>query len=265
MCGIAGFSLAPDHGLDTTAIARVLIAGILERGRDAAGYAYRTPGGPIVVRKDSRPPAQFIECVEIDPAATEAILHIRDYTKGVPGINDNNHPVRWGRVVGVHNGHLTNDDELFELFGQPRSTPQITVDSEAIMMLTDVLGNLDAALEQVQGAAAVALLHEERPGVLHLARRSRRPLVLGRTRQGGALFFASTRSALELVADGTGLKLQYEDVAEGTAIDVVAGDEIARRHFKVSGWLGHKVSNYPHAPEKRRLVKLALASLRATA
>ena len=265
MCGIAGFSLAPDHGLDTTAIARVLIAGILERGRDAAGYAYRTPDGPIVVRKDSKRPAEFIEHVEIDRAATEAILHIRDYTKGVPGINDNNHPVRWGRVVGVHNGHLTNDDELFERFEQPRSTPQITVDSEAIMMLSDVLGDLGTALEQVQGAAAVALLHDERAGILHLARRSRRPLVLGRARRGDALFFASTRSALELVEEGTGLRLEYEDVREGTAIDVVAGQEVARRRFKVSGWLGHRVSSYPHAPEKHQLVRMALASLRATA
>ncbi len=262
MCGIAGFSLAPDHDLDTTALARVLLAGIVERGRDATGYAYRAPGGPIVVRKDSQKLAHFIDHVQLDPAATEAILHVREFTKGIPGINDNNHPVSWGRVVGVHNGHLTNDDELFEKFRQPRSTPLITVDSEAIMMLTDVLGDLGAALEQVQGAAAVGLLHEEHPGTLHLARRSRRPLVLGRSRHG-ALFFASTRDALQLVADGAGLKLHYEELGEGTSIDVVAGEVVARRRFKVSGWLGHKITAYPHAPEKHHLVRIALASLRA--
>lgn len=262
MCGIAGFSLAPDHDLDPTALARVLLAGIVERGRDATGYAYRAPGGPIVVRKDSQRLVEFIDQVELDRRATEAVLHVREFTKGIPGINDNNHPVRWGRVVGVHNGHLTNDDELFEEFGQPRSTPQISVDSEAIMMLTDVLGDLGVALEQVQGAAAVALLHEDRPGVLHLARRSRRPLVIGRARE--ALFFASTRDALQLVEQGAGLRLRYEELKEGTAVDVVGGEEVARRRFRVDGWLGHKITAYPHAPEKQRLVRMALASLRAT-
>jgi glucosamine--fructose-6-phosphate aminotransferase (isomerizing) len=262
MCGIAGFSLAPDHDLDTTALARVLLAGIVERGRDATGYAYRTPGGPIVVRKDSQKLVEFIEHVKLDPAATEAILHVREFTKGIPGINDNNHPVSWGRVVGVHNGHLTNDDELFDTFRQPRSTPLITVDSEVIMMLTDVLGDVGTALEHVQGAAAVGLLHDDHPGVLHLARRSRRPLVLGRTRHG-ALFFASTRDALKLVAEGAGLKLQYEELGEGTAIDVVAGEVVERRRFRVDGWLGHKITAYPHAPEKHHLVRIALASLRA--
>ncbi len=261
MCGIAGFSLAPDHDLDTTALARVLLAGIVERGRDATGYAYRAPGGPIVVRKDSQKLIEFIEHVRLDPAATEAILHVREFTKGIPGINDNNHPVSWGRAVGVHNGHLTNDDELFETFRQPRSTPLITVDSEVIMMLTDVLGDLGQALEKVQGAAAVGLLHEDRPGMLHLARRSRRPLILGRSRNG-ALFFASTRDALKLVGEGVGLKLQYEELGEGTVIDVVAGEVVDRRRFRVDGWLGHKITAYPHAPEKHHLVRMALAALR---
>ena len=263
MCGIAGFSLAPGHSLDPTAIARVLLAGIAERGRDATGYASRAPGGGIVVRKDSQRLAEFIRHVALEPGATEAILHVREFTKGIPGINDNNHPVRWGRTVGVHNGHLTNDDELFDAYGQERSTPRISVDSEAIMMLTDVLGDLGDALEQVQGAAAVALLRDDRPGVLHVARRSRRPLVLGRAR--GALFFASTREALDLVAGGTGLSLRYEEVREGTAIDVVAGEEVDRRRFRVTGWLGHRITPYPSAPEKRHLVRIALASLRATA
>ena len=38
---------------------------------------------------------------------------------------------------------------------------------------------------------------------------------------------------------------------------------IATRRFKVSGWLGHKITAYPHAPEKHQLVRIALASLRA--
>jgi glutamine phosphoribosylpyrophosphate amidotransferase len=260
MCGIAGFSLAPDHALSPTAVARVLLAGIAERGRDATGYAHRCPAGPITIAKDSCPLADMIASVAMPGATTEAIVHVREYTKGVPGINDNNHPIRWGGVVGVHNGHLTNDDELFESFARPRSTPQITVDSEAIMMLADVLGSVAAALEQVQGSAAVAVLRDERPGRLTLARRSRRPIVIGRA--PGVLLFASTRQPIELVAEGARLRLRYEEVAEGTAIDFHHGEEVARERFAVEGWLGKKIVAYPHVAEKDGLVRSALAGLR---
>ena len=37
---------------------------------------------------------------------------MRDYTKGHPSISANNHPVRHGAVVGIHNGHIDNDDAL---------------------------------------------------------------------------------------------------------------------------------------------------------
>ena len=50
-------------------------------------------------------------------SAGEAIFHVRGYTKGVPSVNDNNHPVRYGRTVVVHNGHLDNDDALFRRHG----------------------------------------------------------------------------------------------------------------------------------------------------
>ena len=129
------------------------------------------------------------------------------------------------------------------------------------MMLTDVLGDLGAALEQVQGAAAVGLLHEEHPGRAAPGA-AQPPAARARPHRHGALFFASTRDALQLVADGAGLKLHYEELGEGTSIDVVAGEVVARRRFKVSGWLGHKITAYPHAPEKHHLVRIALASLR---
>jgi glucosamine--fructose-6-phosphate aminotransferase (isomerizing) len=263
MCGIAGFSLAPGHDLDTTAIARTLLAGIAERGRDATGWASRSPGGPILVEKASQRLAELIHGIRLAPAATEAILHVREYTKGIPALNDNNHPVRWGRVVGVHNGHLDNDDELFERHAVPRSTPDITVDSEAIMMLTDVLGTVGRALAEVRGSAAVAILRDDRPGELVLARRTRRPIVTARA--PGVLLFASTREPLELVGRGARLDLQYEELTtDGTVLRVVRGTEAARERFDVDyRFPGRKLTPYPELREKPALVRLALSSFAA--
>jgi glucosamine 6-phosphate synthetase-like amidotransferase/phosphosugar isomerase protein len=262
MCGIAGFSFAPGAGPEPTAVARVLLAGLAERGRDATGYGYRAPGGPIEIVKDSLPLIRLIERVDLPAEASEVIVHVREFTKGIPAVNDNNHPVRWGRVVGVHNGHLENDDDLFERYGVPRSTPHITVDTEAIMMLTDVLGTVGDALTHVRGSAAVAILRDDRPGLLTLGRRTRRPLVIGRA--DGILLFASTRDALELVARGADLRLEYEEVADGTVIEVEAGEEVSRRRFTVDyRYPGRKLRPYPRLPEKERLVRFALASLGA--
>ena len=65
-------------------------------------------------------------------AATQLLVHVRDYTKGHPSIAANNHPVRHGPVVGIHNGIIVNDDEILADFPCARSEPEMTVDSEAI-------------------------------------------------------------------------------------------------------------------------------------
>lgn len=259
MCGIAGFSLAPQADLDRTAVARTLLAGLAERGQDATGYAYRAPDDSVRVVKESQKLARMIDRISLPQTTREAIMHVRDFTKGVPGLNDNNHPIRWGRVTGVHNGHLDNDDELFAAYGRARSTPTITVDSEAIMMLTEVLGDLGAALEQVRGSAAVAVLRDDEPGRLTLARRTRRPLVVGRT--DGVLLFASTREPLELAAHGAGLELEYEDLEDGTLLEIRDSVEVERRRFTVDyRFAGRRLPEYPRLPEKDRLVRFALAA-----
>src|SRR3954452_2552193 len=147
MCGLAGLCLADGALLDATAVTRLLAAGIAERGSDATGFAYLDGAGDVQVEKDSLPLARFFERLPLPDGPRTAIAHVREFTKGVPGVNDNNHPIRYGSVVGVHNGHLSNDDELFAQFARPRSTPRISVDSEAIMMLADTLGDVGDALE----------------------------------------------------------------------------------------------------------------------
>src|SRR5215218_235810 len=111
MCGIGGFSFSHSTALSPTGVTRVLLAGLAERGQDATGWAWRSDDAPIEVRKASRPLEAVLDDIDVPADARQAIVHVREYTKGIPGVEDNNHPIRWGRVVGVHNGHLENDDE----------------------------------------------------------------------------------------------------------------------------------------------------------
>ena len=149
----------------------------------------------------------------------------------MPSVNDNNHPVRYGRAVVVHNGHLDNDDELFRRYRAPRSTPHITVDSEAIAMLADRSGDIAASLAEVRGSAAVGVLWDGEPGRLTLARRASRPLCLGHG--DGFVLFASTPEPLELAARATGRRVRIEEIAEGRALELREGRVESRSRFHV--------------------------------
>src|SRR5215472_14154847 len=198
MCGIAGYSLSLRSGVDRTLAAQALLAGIADRGADAVGYTYR--GGHDtypVVTKQRTAASRLLERITVQAHANELLIHVRDYTKGHPSIPANNHPVRHGPIVGIHNGIIVNDDELLAPHSCARSEPRMTVDSEAIFALTAHSRNDARALERLRGAMATGWLDEREPDVLFLARGSGRPLWLGEGREG--VFFASTRLALEVV------------------------------------------------------------------
>jgi glucosamine 6-phosphate synthetase-like amidotransferase/phosphosugar isomerase protein len=211
MCGIAGFNLTARSVVAPTAAARVLLAGIAERGADAAGYAYRNGSSAAHVHKQRSGASALLAQVSLPADAHQLLVHVRDYTKGHPRIEANNHPVRHGAVVGVHNGIISNDDELFERHGWTRDDSEMTVDSEAIFALAEEFDGIDA-LEQLRGSMATAWIDERRPE-LFVARGAGRPLFLGRGRHEA--FFASTTLALELLEDYLGLELDIDEVPEG--------------------------------------------------
>jgi glucosamine 6-phosphate synthetase-like amidotransferase/phosphosugar isomerase protein len=213
----------------------------------------------VEVHKQSLRVREFVEHVAVPEEAGEAIFHVRGYTKGVPAVNDNNHPVRYGRAVVVHNGHLDNDDELFRRYGVPRSTPRITVDSEAIAMLADRSGDIAATLTEVRGSAAVGVLWDGEPGRLTLARRASRTLYLGHG--DGFVLFASTPEPLELAARATGHRVRVEEIAEGRAIELREGRVESRSRFKVDRrYVGVQVVTYPPLAEQPALLRLALSA-----
>jgi glucosamine 6-phosphate synthetase-like amidotransferase/phosphosugar isomerase protein len=215
MCGIAGYSLSSRCGVDRTLAAQALLAGIADRGADAVGYAHRSPSGTApIVTKQRTPASLLLERIGVPAEANELLIHVRDYTKGHPSIPANNHPVTHGPVVGVHNGIIANDDELQAPHTCARTEPKKTVDSEAIFALAAHSQNDPRALEELGGTMAAAWLDERDPGTLFAARGVGRPLWLGRGRE--AVFFASTRAALEIASEFTGVKLRMSEVRDGT-------------------------------------------------
>jgi glucosamine 6-phosphate synthetase-like amidotransferase/phosphosugar isomerase protein len=219
MCGIAGYSLSSQSALDRTLAAQSLLAGIAERGADAVGYAHRSPSEPYpTVVKQRTPASELLDRIDVPAGATELLVHVRDYTKGHPSIAANNHPVRHGPVVGIHNGIIFNDDELLAPLSCARSEPRMTVDSEAIFALAAHSHNDPLALEELTGSLAAAWMDSRVPGAIFAARGAGRPLWIGAGRH--ELFFASTPRALEVVEQYADVKLRKSEVAEGTFLEL---------------------------------------------
>jgi glucosamine--fructose-6-phosphate aminotransferase (isomerizing) len=263
LCGIAGYSLGLDSRVERTVAARALLAGIAERGADAVGYAYRTPGTAITVHKQRSGATALLDRIHVPEEATKLLVHVRDYTKGHPSLAANNHPIRHGAVVGVHNGIIGNDDKLFDEHGLARAEPGMTVDSEIIFALAEVSrGRTAAALEQLYGSMAAAWLDEGRSELL-LARGLGRPLWIGLGKR--ELFFASTRLALELAESYAGLKLRKSQLDEGTVIAVQNGAIVARETFALDRSFEEEPLPAVRAPDEARSCLERLALLHAAA
>lgn len=201
-------------------------------------------------RKEAR---DFVKNLSVSRSTLTCILHTRLATQGSEYVNENNHPIRTGNLVGVHNGMVWNDDELFAALQKedPNIPRHGQVDSEAIFAY---LGNAPKmgskpiyALEEIEGSAAIAWLDEtdSDPTTLHLARISSSPLVLGYLAEGGVVF-ASTAKAIEDAAEACDLTFTgpLVTVEEGTYMRFGSGAHLDTEPFNpptyvYKGWSGN--------------------------
>lgn len=236
MCGIAGFCLSPSERCDSSKLARRLLLGIEERGRDATGTAWRTYDRPneIVVRKYPISASTWMNkrASEICNNASSAILHTRYATKGSPDVALNNHPVCADKLALVHNGHVFNDDDIFKRLNVRRRGQ---VDSEAIVALL-AYGNGAPAhlLQELRGGASVAWLDAtDRGNVLHMARVNTSPLHVAQT-VAGSIVFASTQHAVDKAVAKCGMVISFRwDVPEGTYLKVRDGRIVEEQSWNV--------------------------------
>jgi hypothetical protein len=104
---------------------------------------------------------------------------------------------------------------------------------------------------------AAAWIDERRPGLLYAVRGHGRPLWLGQGHD--ALFFASTREALEILERYAGLDLDKREIAEGTLLTLEAGKIVHRERFRPDPGAEERVLPSVRAPHEgaRALQQLA--------
>jgi glucosamine 6-phosphate synthetase-like amidotransferase/phosphosugar isomerase protein len=118
-----------------------------ERGKDATGVATLFDNGDYMGLKMGIPSEDFaarfgktekdfqgyMDIWRRKKAAARVFLgHCRKSSVGNSDDNKNNHPIKVGDIVGIHNGTLTNHEEIFKRLDCGRDG---TVDSEAIFRL----------------------------------------------------------------------------------------------------------------------------------
>jgi len=209
MCGLSGVLLHPYRRSEAELrqIVDVATANLVfneERGREASGVAVIRKDGTCHIFKRPVPASElvrsepYIRLMENVDSETVCILgHTRMPTKGSPLRAVNNHPLQTEYVVGVHNGMIYNDDELFARLGLPRAGE---VDSEVIFRLLDAVDPvssdgrypqlLEGKIRQLKGPYVVLAVDLRRPTGL-LVLKQLRPLCLHYEPEWHALFFSS--------------------------------------------------------------------------
>lgn len=209
MCGLVGILLYPAERSESDwmeirrLFAETLVANE-ERGRDASGIAVVQRDGTFCLFKGPMPASELLrtkparDVLEQVGSETVCLLgHTRYPTKGSPTNNDNNHPLVVGQILGIHNGVIRNDDDLFVLCHLPR---QAEVDSEILFRLMDTvppflpepeyLSQIKERLKSVNGTFATLSVNLRRPNTL-IVTKSGSPLCLHYEPPLQALFFSS--------------------------------------------------------------------------
>jgi len=122
-------------------LAKELLVELQSRGIDAAGIAVINEGAESKVFKKALRPDRLVVRPKFDevlgligPQTNFVMLHSRATTAGSTSDNFNNHPIIVEPVVGIHNGTLWNETDLFNQFDEDFDR-EGEVDSEVIFKL----------------------------------------------------------------------------------------------------------------------------------
>lgn len=186
MCGIVGYTGFQDAY-------EIVINGLrrLEyRGYDSAGIVLENKDKKFEVVKTKGKVDDLVAISKkLEGAATVGMGHTRWATHGVPS-DRNSHPhiSNNGKIALVHNGIIENYDTIKTMLIEKGFTFHSETDTEVLVNLIQYFMDTDPeldfptairlALNEVYGAYAITVMHEDYPGVLVVARLGS-PLAIG--------------------------------------------------------------------------------------
>lgn len=180
MCGIFGFSLKKKK-IDKKEVLEKDISILYKlsetRGVEAAGFAMQVDNG-INLYKKAIPAFKMSQSTEYNKYFHNSlslinqnklfnfIAHSRLVTNGVQADNKNNQPVHSKNLVCVHNGIITNANNILEKFSDIKV--KSTLDTEVLIRLVDTFyqqGNdlvesVKMSFNEIEGNANLALLDD---------------------------------------------------------------------------------------------------------
>ncbi len=220
MCGIFGITVNKQTNISNDLLISIINDLFLlseSRGKEAAGIAI-TSGSKINVYKKSIPASVMIrskgfkhflnDSVNSNIRNSNGLIsspiaiigHSRLVTNGSMEIHDNNQPVITDRIVGVHNGIIVNDKELWEK--NKEINRKYEVDTEVILSLIEdfysknpsLINSINQAYQKIIGATTIATLFEENDALVIATNNG--SLYVCEDRSKGLLIFTSERYIL---------------------------------------------------------------------
>lgn len=253
MCSIVGMAFQKGNRINDSEPIRAILDGLLLegqwRGHEATGVCIVNQREFVVAKRDVSATA-FVDLPDYRQALADhlcfgadqrgklppicVIGHNRQPTQGHKSNQANNHPITYGKVVGVHNGMIGNDHKLFASFGSEMLPRIAQVDSEIIFALVDHFSNklethegqvtraIQKASRYLTGSYACALSHLRHPYALFLFRHTS-PCEVLHFKDLGLIVWASTTEIMRKAIEKFNLGLYDEIKMEndsGLAIDL---------------------------------------------
>jgi len=215
MCGIAGIAFSKDADINIKKVEyffKVLMMYTESRGSDATGYFMLDKNSnKIWYNKTNEPASDFVDRIDFTGQKPAYVVgHTRLSTSGDPKDNKNNHPIVYGKTIGVHNGVISNfvyNNILFRY----NLIPNAEVDSEAGIMLINKFGHTNPELMNHIGQLTGVFCYTDinTPEELHIAI-SARELIIGQNKDKTVTVFASTKDIIQGALDF----IEYKDLGD---------------------------------------------------
>ncbi|MCS3868427.1 glucosamine--fructose-6-phosphate aminotransferase (isomerizing) [Chryseobacterium ginsenosidimutans] len=186
MCGIVGYTGFQDaYDIVINGLRRLEY-----RGYDSAGIVLEDGNNKLEVEKTKGKVEDLVNISrQLKGKAKIGMGHTRWATHGVPS-DRNSHPhlSNNNKIAIIHNGIIENYDTIKKMLSEKGFTFKSETDTEVLVNLIQYFMDLKAetdfptavryALNEVYGAYAITVMHEDHPGVLVVARLGS-PLAIG--------------------------------------------------------------------------------------